>query len=82
MVLGSDGLWDNLFGVKVISLIKPFVRSSDKLLDPALVAEIVAQEAERYSHMQNYFSPFAKHAKDHFYDYTGGKVDDITVIVA
>ena len=27
-------------------------------------------------------SPFAKHAHDNFYDYRGGKPDDISVVVA
>lgn len=60
----------------------PFIRDCDDLLDPFLVAEIVAKEAEEYSNQQNYVSPFAKGARDNYYDYTGGKPDDITVIIA
>jgi serine/threonine protein phosphatase PrpC len=60
--LASDGLWDNLFNDKIISLIKPFVRSSDKILDPALVAKIIAKEAEKYSNTQKYLSPFGRNA--------------------
>lgn len=48
-MLASDGLWDNLFNVKVIDLIRPFIRDRDEILDPSLVAEIIAKEAERYS---------------------------------
>ncbi len=47
--MGSDGLWDNLFDVKVIDLVRPFVRDVDLLADPVLVAEIIASEAEKYS---------------------------------
>lgn len=81
-MVGSDGLWDNLYDVKIIELIKPFIRARDDLLDPTLVAEILAKEAEKYSYQNNYVSPFAKHARECFYDYVGGKPDDITVAVA
>jgi serine/threonine protein phosphatase PrpC len=29
IVLGSDGLWDNLYDIKVIDLIRPFIRDTD-----------------------------------------------------
>lgn len=82
MILGSDGLWDNLFDIKIIDLIRPFLRDRDDLQDPQLIAEIIAQEAERFSNNTHYISPFAKSAREHYYDYSGGKPDDITVIVA
>lgn len=47
--MGSDGLWDNLFDVKVIDLVRPFLRDADELADPELVAEVIASEAEKYS---------------------------------
>jgi protein phosphatase PTC7 len=81
-LLASDGLFDNLFNVKIIDLIRPFIRDSDDILDPQIVAEIIAKEAERWSHNQNYTSPFGKSAREHFYDYRGGKPDDVTVLVA
>lgn len=49
VVIGSDGLWDNLFDVRIMELIKPFVRGRDNLLDPLLLAEIIAKEAEKFS---------------------------------
>lgn len=82
LVLASDGLFDNLFDVKIIELIRPFLRDREDILDPSLVAEIIAKEAERYSNMPHYVSPFAKGARAHFYEYVGGKPDDISVIVA
>ena len=80
-MLASDGLWDNLFDVKIIELIRPFLRDTDDLVDPELVAEVIALEAEKYSNQGNYLSPFAKGAREQFYDYNGGKPDDITIIV-
>lgn len=49
IVMGSDGLWDNLFDVKVIDLIRPFIRDTDDLADPELIAEVIATEAEKFS---------------------------------
>lgn len=63
IILGSDGLWDNLFDVKVIDLVRPFIRDADVLADPELVAEVIASEAEKYSLQQHYMSPFAKGAR-------------------
>ena len=79
MVVGTDGLFDNLFDVRIIELIKPFIRGRDDVLDPGLVAEIIAREAEKFSRSPDYISPFAKSAREQFYDYVGGKPDDITV---
>ena len=47
IVLASDGLFDNLFDVKIIELVRPFIRDRDEILDPTLVAEIIAKEAEK-----------------------------------
>lgn len=49
IIIGSDGLWDNLFDIKVVELIRPFLREVDDLADPELVAEVIATEAEKYS---------------------------------
>lgn len=82
LIVGSDGLFDNLYDAKIIDLIRPFVRERDDILDVGLVAEIIAKEAENYSYNQQYLSPFAKGAQDNFYDFMGGKADDITVAIA
>ena len=82
LVVGSDGLWDNLHRASIVELVKPFVRGDAVIKDPALVAQMIADEAEKYSYLQHYMSPFAESARAHQYDYIGGKPDDISVIVA
>ena len=52
------------------------------MLDPGLVAEMLAIQAERYSMQVEWDSPFARNARQHYHDYMGGKPDDITVVVA
>ena len=43
--MGSDGLWDNLYNVKILDIVRPFIRSSDFLGDPELIAELICKEA-------------------------------------
>ena len=47
--MGSDGLWDNLFDIKIIDLVRPVLRHVDQVADPELIAEVIASEAEKYS---------------------------------
>ena len=44
-VLGSDGLFDNLFEKDIVEVIWPFIKSQDTLLDPELVAEMISERA-------------------------------------
>ena len=53
-----------------------------KIEDPSYVAERISKTAEEKSYQKNYMSPFAKGAREHNYNYIGGKPDDITVVVA
>lgn len=43
-------MFDNLYDIKIIELMRPFIRDSDQILDPSLVAEIIAKEAEKFSY--------------------------------
>ena len=80
--MGSDGLWDNVHREVILESISQFLKSDNELKDPQLLSELIAKEAERYSYLQKYMSPFAKSAQAHGYTFIGGKPDDITVIVA
>lgn len=82
LIVGSDGLWDNMHRHKIVSLIGRFTRETPTIKDMGLVAEMIAKEAEKLSYLSNHMSPFAESARAHNYDYVGGKPDDITVIVA
>jgi hypothetical protein len=60
--MGTDGLFDNLYDVRIIEILKPFIRDNDELADPELIAQIIAGEAYKYSLEPQYLSPFAKGA--------------------
>ena len=70
-----------MFDKQLMDLIEPFI-AKDDIEDPNHVAEVLANETEKFSRNPNYLSPFAKRAKEQFYDYMGGKYDDITIAVA
>jgi protein phosphatase PTC7 len=82
LVVGTDGLFDNMFDDQIREVIKPFLKESDTFLDPELVAQMIAKYAEQLSLNTTWKSPFAKAAYKSFYDFTGGKHDDITVVVS
>lgn len=82
LIVGSDGLFDNMFDDQITEVMKPFIKTSDELLDPELVAQMIAKQAEKLSLNTTWMSPFAKHAYDNYYDFKGGKHDDVTVVVS
>jgi serine/threonine protein phosphatase PrpC len=50
LVVGSDGLWDNIQRNKIVEVVQNFVRGDTEIKDAELVAEILAKEAEKYSY--------------------------------
>lgn len=71
-----------MYDKQITEVINPFIKEQDDLLDTDLVADMLAKQAESLSLHPDWNSPFAKHAYDHFYDFRGGKQDDITVLVS
>jgi protein phosphatase PTC7 len=72
IVIATDGLWDNLSNGDVVTLLKtPGEKSADNIVKSAkaIMNSTTAQ------------SPFAKEARKQKKQWSGGKPDDITVIV-
>jgi len=79
LVAGSDGLLDNVFNQRSARLVWD---AKQRGASPGLAAQQLATFAAARSKDPVYLSPFAKSAREHGFYYQGGKVDDITVIVA
>lgn len=77
IIMASDGLFDNLYEKDINEI----VNKNDPNNLQTIANELVREAFEK-SIDQNYFSPFAAHAKKHKRYYKGGKNDDITVVVA
>ncbi|KAL3623873.1 hypothetical protein CASFOL_032689 [Castilleja foliolosa] len=86
VVMGSDGLFDNIFDRDIISVVSSCANVSN-------AAKAIANLAHNHSMDSNYDSPYSQEARAQGFDVpwwkkimgmklTGGKLDDITVIVA
>jgi protein phosphatase PTC7 len=77
IILGTDGLWDNLFDEDIIDVV------ANAPSDPATIAQQIARQAHIVANDKDIISPFSKSARSNGYPLaTGGKLDDITVLVA
>ncbi|WCJ34517.1 hypothetical protein M5689_015825 [Euphorbia peplus] len=77
IVVGTDGLFDNVYCRDIEMILKRAEKE-----DVGKLAREIAEYALRNSKDRDYLSPFAKAAKKEGIEYTGGKYDDITVVVA
>ncbi|RGB34515.1 phosphatase 2C-like domain-containing protein [Rhizophagus diaphanus] len=75
IIMGSDGIFDNLFENDIIDEIK------DKELDPQMISDALAWKAKQAS-VEDISSPFQYRAHQEGLPYQGGKRDDISVLVA
>lgn len=78
LILGSDGLWDNLFDWEILNLL-----GNNSTTSPSGIAEIIGRQAYFNSKAET-AGPFqeAVHQAYPEAQWRGGKVDDITVLTA
>ncbi|GJP48681.1 hypothetical protein CLOM_g7965 [Closterium sp. NIES-68] len=79
VVMGTDGLFDNVFDSEVSSLVAHALLRG---LPPQATAEHLAALARDRALDRFRLSPFARAAQEAGYRYIGGKLDDITVVVS
>ena len=80
VLLGTDGVFDNLFNLDIIKDLEGFLAGNE--FDATLLAQTIAKSAFAKSLDPKWQSPFAVNAKGSGYRFKGGKSDDITVIIA
>ncbi|KAJ1419898.1 PPM-type phosphatase domain superfamily [Sesbania bispinosa] len=80
IIFATNGLFDNLYEQEIASTISKSLQAS---LRPQEIAEILAMRAQEVGRSTSTRSPFADAAQAVGYvGYTGGKLDDVTVIVS
>lgn len=80
VVLGSDGLWDNLYDDQILEIVNS--EECKIQMDPTRIATIIAAKAHEVADSPTVDSPFAVNAKKNNITFSGGKMDDITVLVS
>ena len=82
VIMGSDGLWDNLFDRQVAAVAERY-RKASSAPNPAAMARELVSMAYLESRNKKAFTPYS-YAASEFFDmvYDGGKPDDICVVAA
>jgi len=80
IVTATDGLFDNLYDQEIASIVSKSLRAK---LKPEEIAEVLAMTAQEVGKSETGRSPFADAVQAAGYvGFTGGKLDDVTVIVS
>jgi protein phosphatase PTC7 len=85
LVLGTDGLWDNIWMRNVEMLVRSVMRNLDRCLKSTLVKNIadgLAELAHVNGGRQDFESPFSVEARRAGFLHRGGKLDDVTVVAS
>ena len=62
VILGTDGLFDNLYSISILKTIENILENKKEDLIPDKIAEALAKVAFDLSLEENYFSPFSMNA--------------------
>ena len=79
VILGSDGLWDNVTVTDIAGLVTRLVEQGTR---PSVIAQQLAARAFEAAMDKKGVTPYSLGASEAFdMIYSGGKADDITVVV-
>jgi protein phosphatase PTC7 len=83
VILGSDGVFDNVFDAELVGLVKASNKAAagKAIIDCQALADSVAKLASDHGADSRYKSPFSVAAQKAGYRYIGGKQDDVCVVV-
>lgn len=79
IVAGTDGLFDNMHLEEILQLVSQGVSQGS---DPENLAWTIAENALYNSFDRFAITPFARASRENGGNHVGGKIDDITVLVA
>jgi len=83
IVMGSDGIFDNLFDDEILEEIITYQKRQNGLVvNPQVISDSLAWKAKQASMDLNIDSPFQLRASQEGLYYKGGKRDDISVLIA
>lgn len=79
LILGTDGLFDNLYDEDINVVV---FEATEAGLEPQMTAQRIAELAQLRAMDHTKSSPFSDGAREAGFDFHGGKLDDITVVVS
>ncbi|KAL3364616.1 hypothetical protein AABB24_013408 [Solanum stoloniferum] len=79
LIVGTDGLFDNLYDEDISGVV---FQAMEAGLGPQMTAQRIAELAQLRAMDHTKSSPFSDGAREAGFDYHGGKLDDITVVVS
>lgn len=89
IVAATDGVWDNLYEAELLEMTQPSTiqaTPSDATTSHTNTPELLARAISEASHLHGkddkFVSPFSVNAARHGLSFTGGKLDDVTVVVS
>ena len=80
LIIGSSGLFNNLNIEQIRACIEPFLFNDIQILDLNLISNFIAEHSFNISQSFHIKTPFSLKSYQYFYEYKGGKIDDISVL--
>lgn len=82
VILGSDGLFDNVFDEDIVDIIASKTLPNIMQSDPQQMSDALLKRAREVAEDSRFASsPFQSRAIQEGFYYSGGKIDDMTVLV-
>ena len=86
IVCATDGVWDNLYEAEMLNIIKSptgaDASATASTTSPELLARAISEASHVHGKDERFLSPFAVNAASHGLSFSGGKLDDVTVVVS
>jgi len=82
IVMATDGLFDNVFQDQIVNRLQGINQDAPTYEELKSAADTLASDARTRSLDETYMSPFAVKALNYGLNVRGGKLDDITVLLA
>ncbi|KAI8592050.1 phosphatase 2C-like domain-containing protein [Geranomyces variabilis] len=81
VILGSDGMFDNVFDEDIVEIVRAVVNGRGGSVDPQRISDALLRRAREIAEDSRYASsPFQSRAIQEGMYYQGGKMDDVTVL--
>jgi len=82
VIMGTDGLWDNMWDTQILKTVNNWRANASAPNAAQVLADKLAEQANTLAHSKTARTPFEVGSAEAGRRRRGGKVDDITIVVA